>query len=468
MAALGALSALPGCADLRWADQLAATNRDAAAFTSGALALPQDDAARAAAAQRAETLLAQPLGQPQAVQLALTQSPALQALLAQAWADGSAAAQGGRIANPLLSWERSRLGDELEIARLLSFGLFDLISLPWRAALAQQRVAQLQLQLSAAVVDQVTQVRQAWVRAVAAAQRQVYAQQVLESAEAGAELARRMAAAGNFNKLAQARQQVFHADALAQHAAAAHQATQTREALVRLLGLNDTQAQRLALPERLPELPAAPLAADAVAQAALDARLDVRLARAGFESAARAQGLAPLTTWTDVELGLRHDSAWPAAGGAGHDTRRGIEIGVRLPLFDFGGLRRDALNAQTLAAGQRLEATQRAAGSHLREGYSAYRAAYDIARHQRDALLPLRRLIAEENLLRYNAMLIGVFDLLADAREQVAGVVAALAADEQFWLADAALQAALVGRPSAYSVAAPAGGADAAASPAAH
>ena len=36
--------------------------------------------------------------------------------------------------------------------------------------------------------------------------------------------------------------------------------------------------------------------------------------------------------------------------------------------------------------------------------------------------MPLRKRIADENLLRYNGMLIGVFELLADAREQIASV----------------------------------------------
>jgi hypothetical protein len=66
-------------------------------------------------------------------------------------------------------------------------------------------------------------------------------------------------------------------------------------------------------------------------------------------------------------------------------------------------------------------------------------------------VVPLRRTISDERLLRYNGMLLGVFDLLADAREQIASVVASIAAQQQFWLADAALQAALVGRPSAVA-----------------
>ncbi len=63
--------------------------------------------------------------------------------------------------------------------------------------------------------------------------------------------------------------------------------------------------------------------------------------------------------------------------------------------------------------------------------------------------MPLRKAMAEENVLRYNGMLIGVFELLADTREQIASVMAAINAQQQFWLADAAMSAALIGKPLA-------------------
>jgi outer membrane protein TolC len=114
-------------------------------------------------------------------------------------------------------------------------------------------------------------------------------------------------------------------------------------------------------------------------------------------------------------------------------------------------LQRDAMSAQMLAATNRLEGTVRAAGSNLRESYSAYRTSYDVAKHYRDEIVPLRKLIAEENVLRYNGMLIGVFELLADSRDQISSVIAAINAQQQFWLADAALQSSILGKPMMMS-----------------
>ena len=68
-------------------------------------------------------------------------------------------------------------------------------------------------------------------------------------------------------------------------------------------------------------------------------------------------------------------------------------------------------------------------------------------RRYRDEVVPLRKSILDENLLRYNGMLISVFELLADAREQVTSVRQAIGAERDFWLAETALRGTLLGRP---------------------
>ena len=455
-ASMATLMLLAGCTSVSFDDALRDSNRRTAGFTQGEVALARSPQERERRTALASELLAQPLTQDAAVQLALANSPALQALLADRWGQLSAANQAGRMPNPIFSFERMRLGDELEIGRLISFGLVDLLLLPRRLSMAQSQAEQARVQLTGVVVDQVTQVRQAWVRAVAAQQSLQYAQQVGESAAASAELARRMQQVGNFSRLQRARQQAFHADAATQLALAQQAAVASRESLVRVLGLDDTQAASLRLPERLPALPAAPRDAAEVSGSAAQQRLDLALARSQLDLAGQSQGINRLSTYVDAELGLRRDSLFDNAGGQ-RGTRRGFELDIALPLFNWGDARREQLDAQSLAAANRYEATARAATSQLRESYGAYRTAYDIARHYRDEVLPLRQTMAEENQLRYNGMLIGVFELLAEAREQVASVRGAIEAQQQFWLADAALAASVIGRPPA--------GADIAAAP---
>ena len=447
---------LSACASVSPEQNSSRINDEAAAFTEGHLALALSDEERSKRIKTASVLLEYPLGQTEAVQLALVNSPSMQALLAQGWAESANAAQTGRISNPIFSFEHMATGDELELSRALSFGLLDLLTLPRRQSIAHQLIEQSQLRLTGDVVDQVTQIRQAWVRAVAAQQSLTYAQQVYASAEASADLARRMQAVGNFNRISRAREHAFYADAATSLASATHRTTAAREALVRLLGLDEAQAQILQLPERLPDLPNEPLTPAVISTQATRGRLDIRLAQTELDAAAKAQGLNSITSFTDIELTVRRDTVFDNAEG-NRTSPHGYEVDVRLPIFDWGGMQRSAMNARTLAAANQLEATTRTAGSSLREGYSTYRTAFDIARHYRDEVIPLRKIIAEENLLRYNGMIIGVFELLADARDQVTVVIAAIDAEQQFWLADAALQATLIGRPTSTTLTATTG-----------
>ncbi len=458
---LGAVAAatliLAGCASVNFDQAVQDTNDSNGSFTQGKLELSRSTQQQQARSKLSGELLAKPLSQDDAVQLALANSPAVQTLLAQSWADLSTANQTGRIANPVFTFERMRFGSELELGRLLSFGLLDLLTLPRRMEISRGQTAQAKVQLSSNVVEQVTQVRQAWVRAVAAQQTLQYAEQINATAQASAELAKRMYQVGNFNKIQRARQQSFYADSAAQLASGKHASTAAREELVRLLGLTDEQSAQLKLPERLPDLPKEPRPTAIVNAAALQQRLDVQMARNQLDVAGKSQGLNLLNSLVDVELGIRRDTVFDNAAGTS-TPRRGFELGIRLPIFDWGSTQRDNMNAQSLAAANRYESTVRGASSQLRESYSAYRTAYDVARHYRDEIVPLRKTMAEENVLRYNGMLIGVFELLADTRDQISSVQAAINAYQQFWLADAALAASITGKPTAVGAMSMAGG----------
>ncbi|HMC16998.1 MAG TPA: TolC family protein, partial [Albitalea sp.] len=237
------------------------------------------DEARHQAQSDADAMLAKPLDGDTAVRIALAYSPSLQAMLYESASSAASATQSARLPNPVFAFERLVRDDagprELELTRTLSFSVLDLLLLPARLRLADHQQQVNRLSLATNVVQAATQARQAWVTAVAAQQALQYAQQVKATADASAELARRMQAVGNFSKLQRAREQAFAADAVAQLARAAQAARSSREGLVRALGLNDQQAVALKLPDHLPDLPAQPRDEGGVAQVAMDQRLDV-------------------------------------------------------------------------------------------------------------------------------------------------------------------------------------------------
>jgi outer membrane protein TolC len=433
---------LTGCASTAIQENLAEISRFAAREVGQEVQLQSTPEARANAESKARALLAEPLTADAAVQIALGYSPTFQRLLADSAAASAAATQSARLPNPILSYSDLSAGNVTEIDRALTISLLDILLLPQRLRLADQQQIQHRLRSAGDVIATATEARQAWVDAVAARQSLTYAEQARKAAEAGAELGRRMAAVGNFSRLEAAREQSFYAEATADVARAQLEAQRTREVLIRLLGLSGDLAATLALPDRLPDLPATPDDESVLARRAFDERLDVALARAELDFTARSLGLTRVTSTVNaLEVGVASTST------TGEDTLKGYELEFRLPIFDFGDARRANAESVYLAALNRTATVIADAQSHLRESYLGYRTSYDLARHYRDEIVPLRKTIADENLLRYNGMLISVFELLADAREQVSSVRQAIGAQRDFWLADAMLRSTLIGRP---------------------
>ncbi|MEW6691047.1 MAG: TolC family protein [Pseudomonadota bacterium] len=397
----------------------------------------RNDADAQSTAREVKRLLAEPLGPEQAVAVALLNNRGLQAAFAEVGISEAERVQAGRWINPGFSYARLERGDVLEIERKLVFSLIDLFTLPRRSEIASQRLERAKLGAAGEALRLAAEARRAWFEAVAAREAEKYFEQAQMAAEASAELSERMARIGNVPKLQRLREQTFLAEAGAELARARQGALAARERLVRVLGLaGEDTAFKLA--ERLPELPKAPREAREMEATALRERLDVRAAKHEAEALAASLGLTEATRFVNVlEIGWQHNSA------TGEPAQKGWELELRLPIFDTGDARLARAQHQYMQAVNRAAQVAVNARSEVRETYHAYRTAYQLASRYRDEIVPLRRQISEENLLRYNGMLIGVFELIADARQTMASVNASIEALRDFWLAESALQAAL-------------------------
>ena len=460
LAALVSL-ALSGCASFSPDGGFGAVEQMTQARIGQAPSLQRGSEPSEAIRARVAELLAQPLTADSAVTLALLNHRGLQASYAGLGIAEADLVRAGRLANPSFSFGRLSGNGSVEFDRAVLFDVLGLLTMPVARQVEQQRFAQAQLQAAIDTVGVASEARLAFFEAVAAQQLAGYFGQVMEAADASNELARRMEAAGNFSQLARMREQAFHADATVQLARTRHQAVASRERLTRVLALGGGPPT-FTLPDRLPDLPAAPTDPQAAEQTAMDQRLDVLMARRHTEATARALGLTRTTRFVNVlHAGYQNKSA------TGEQRSNGYEIELELPLFDFGSARVARAEATYMQAVNRTAQVALDARSEVREAWSAYRTAHELARHYRDEVVPLRQRISEENLLRYNGMLASVFDLLADAREQITSVALAVESLRDHWVADTRLQTALTG---VSPGAAPALGAAraAAAAPAAH
>lgn len=384
-------------------------------------------------------LLGKPLTADAAIQIALMNNQGLQASLAGLGVAEADLVQAGRIRNPGFSFGRMRGGDDVEIERGVMFSLIGLLTMPIRTNIEGRRFEQAKLQAASQAVQLAADTRRAYFNAVAARQTAQYMEQAGSAAEAGAELAKRMAKVGNWSKLDQAREQVFYADATTRIARARHNVTATREQLTRLMGLWGASTA-FKLPERLPDLPKAPDEIADIESQAMSQRLDLQMTRRDAEATASALGLGKATGFINVfDAGYRNRSE------TGKPRANGYEIELELPIFDWGGSRIAKAEAVYMQSVHRTAETAVRARSEVREAYSAYRTSYDLARHYAQEIVPLRKKISDEVLLRYNGMLASVFELLSDARDQINSVNTAIEAQRDFWIADTDLQAAING-----------------------
>lgn len=399
---------------------------------------PDDEAVRAAQTQ-ADVLLQTPLDVDAAVRIALLRHRGLQARLHALGVTEAERLQAAGWPNPRMSVSRLKRGSERETEWSLGFELGHWLLRPWISDLEDRRLAAERQQVTLAVLEHLTQVRQSYYAAVAAEQLWRTLTRLHEAADTGSTLARRLEQSGNFSPAQRAREQAFAAEGRLNLIRARLAAQVSRERLARDIGLGD-RSDAFRLPDALPTLPKQLPERPELEQEALAQRLDVQAAREHVERSARELGAGRLRGWVNaLEVSALRNTSNEAA------TQTGWEVSFELPLFDWGGARH--ARAEALYGQQMHWAAQIAqeARSQVREAEAARRSAWQIARQYQDELLPLAREVSHQNLLRYNGMLIGVFELLADARTQMNTLTESIQAQRDYWIAQSTLDQALRG-----------------------
>ena len=394
-------------------------------------------------AQVAE-LLSHAMSSEDAVQIALLNNRALQASFEELGVSEADLVQSGRLPNPRFTLRHAGFAAEYDIEETLSFNVLSLFTAPYAHEIEKRRFAQVQSAVVIAVVQLVNDTRQTYFAAVAAHESVHYLEQVKTAAEASAELARRMLVAGNWNVLDHAREQSFNSDASLRLTRANLIEISAREKLQRIMGLSGEQ-QAFQLADRLPDLPQHIEALPDVEQIILQNRIDLRLKRLQIDELARTLGLDKATRFINV---LDVGPTRVLQGAASRPYERGYEVALEIPIFDGGGARVKRAEAVYSQAVDRFTQAAIDARSQIRVAYAAYRSNFDMATRQRDEVVPTRKLIVEQNLLRYNASLISVFDLLADARSQIEGVNDYIQSVRDFWMAKSEFDTALLGNTS--------------------
>lgn len=386
-----------------------------------------------------------------AVQVALLNNKGLQAAYADIGLSAADVWQETMLVNPTVSVGVMGIGVGRTIEAAVVNNILALITRPRRVAVAEARFRQAQLRAAEETLRLAADTRRAWINAVSAWETVAYLNQAQAAADAASALAQKLGQTGAFTKSGQAREHVFYAELAGQTAEARLAARTAKEELTRLMGLWGYDVD-YKVPNALPSLPKGVKAKDNIELEALRNRVDLEVAKLELEALARSYGLTEATRYlTDLELltGVEIEQEKEDDGATKTVVSGSVEAEFVIPIFDTGRARMRKAELAYMRAANLLAEKAVNVRSEARAAYDAYRSTYDIARHYRNNVVPLRTTIEEEALLTYNGMITNTFELLADTRAKISSIMLSLNAKRNFWLADVNLGTAVHGGGSA-------------------
>jgi outer membrane protein, heavy metal efflux system len=393
-------------------------------------------------------LAARPLTPASAVEIALLNNPRLQATYEKLGVAQADVVQAGLLKNPAFAVGigfpiTSGLGTEYEFSLVQDF--LDLFLIPLKKRLARAEHEAVKLEVADAVLALQADVREAYYSVEGAQQIVELSRALSEAAQASAELAERQRQAGNVSALDSVEQEALAAQTHLDLLRAEEELRDTHERLTRLLGLWGARA-RWHIEARLEELPPpAPspsigAALDELEQLAVARRLDVQLARRRVENARAALPVARAGVIGGLELGAQGHQ------DPDHDGRViGPSLRLEIPIFDQHQALLFKLRARLRAAERTLDAVTLEARSEVRAARDHLLGTRAIVDYYRTRALPLREravILAQE---QYNAMLLGVYQLLSAKQGQIRTYREYLQSVRDYFIARAQLERAAGG-----------------------
>jgi outer membrane protein TolC len=426
--------------------------------------IQNQEQARETAARVQSLVRGKTIGVETAVQVALINNRGLQAAYAEIGLGAADAWQQTMLENPKLSIgvfgiATPEYGLLRALEAMISTNILATATQAKRVDIADANFRAAQMRAVEETLSLAMETRRAWINAVGAFERVAALNRARAAADASSELAQQLGETGAMTKAAQAREHALYAEITGQAAQARLDAALAKEELTRAMGLwgGDVDYR---VPDALPKLPGKLATRQAIEKDALENRVDIKVARIELEALALSHGLTQATRYvTDFELlaGFEKEKEieteyelepGPELKEKTHEKTEitpQIEVEFDIPIFDTGKARLRKGELAYMQGANRLAQKAVETRSHARAAYLSYRASHEIARHYRDAVLPLRTVIEQEELLTYNGMITNTFELLAATRARLDTQIMASEAKRQFWLADANLAAAIFG-----------------------
>lgn len=438
------LSVMAGCASTSPKPAFEDVARDVEARSGHKVRWDQGSKDDKEADKALDDLLGRELTVDAAVQVALLANPALRGSLEELAIAQADLVQAGLLKNPVFgigrtAWEMEHIDPNLFATVEQDF--LDLLTMPMRKRVAATQLETTKLEIGDHVLELASHVREAFFTAQAAEQTLAMRRLVADASETAAELARRQHAAGNMNDLALNNELALTAETILDRQHAEGEAAVAREKLNKVVGLwGHRTAWKMAA--RLPEIPGEEAPLERLESRAIEQRLDVSAARRNVQAMQYALSLSKTTRWTGTV------SVAVEAGRLRHNRRFafGPSVAIEIPLFD-----------QRQAQIAKLEAIQRQADSELaalaidvRADVRSTRARVvtmrGVVEQYAKTIVPLRENIVRFSQEQYDAMLLGVYQLIQAKRNEFDAYRGYIEAVRDYWIARSDLERAVGGR----------------------
>ncbi|NOJ79498.1 TolC family protein [Myxococcus xanthus] len=394
-------------------------------------------------ARHLDALLKEDLTSDHSVEVALLNNPALQATYEDLGVSQADMVQAGLLSNPTLDGSigfpiSGRGVSEHEVSLVQDF--VDLFTLPLRKRVAQEQFMADTLRVAHEALATAAKVRKAFSEVQALQQLMELRRMALQAAVAAADLSARLRTAGNITELELASEQAAAEGARLELAEGELALIEARESLNRLMGLWGPRTQ-WTLSEKLPPLPDQEVSLAHLESLAIRQRLDIDAARKQVMLLWNALEIARSTRFFGrVEVGVHEhrDADGPRLFGP--------TLSLELPIFDQRQALIARLEAQHRQGERRLMELSVNTRSEVRAARARLLALRQVADRYRRVVLPLREKVVEQSQLQYNAMQIGLFQLLSAKREQVEAYQGYIEAVRDYWMARADLEQLVGGR----------------------
>lgn len=400
----------------------------------------RDGHVEAGSARDVQAILEQPLDAAAAVRIALLNNRELRAQLRELGVASSELIGAGLIANPTFEFELLPERDSKYELRV-EYEITSLLLAPLRRRAAQYDLEAARLTAAAGVVQLGYEVRTQVYALQAATQRLAIARRSLDALAAARDAAQALVEAGNIPLLDAASEVAAYERARIVVASMELEVAERREEVQRTLGLHGQQTA-WRVKEALEAAPDELTVADDLERRALEANLAMRAAQTRMQGLAKQSGIVRTEAWlpeiaADVHVLRTEDED----GGNDDRWRWGGGASIEVPLFDRGQGRLRGVEAQFDAAMERFQGLAITLRSAAREARNRLVSAHARARQYQTVILPAQRTVMEQTILQYNAMQLGIFQLLEARRELLEVELDYVDTLREFWTAIAGLEA---------------------------